>query len=213
MRDADLRNRRAVSLSGLLILLLSPLATGQTPGPGIPAITYPSNQLFTVISRLNGSNGAPRGHGFASMVNGYLFVIFSNDSGGGNGSGGFAFYSLANPYAPVNIFTTYNNPAYTSGPNNPGELREGHAYSFSGNYACIPTRRGLTFWDFTNVGPPLNAPQKLYEIGSLTRRQPLSSGIRQPWGGKTQPHSHQPDRRLHRRHHLRHRQHAGHYGE
>jgi DNA-binding beta-propeller fold protein YncE len=130
-------------------------------------MAFPPSDVFKIVGRLNAGNGAPRGHGFVAMVNGYLLVIFASDSGGGNGSGGFAFFDISDPRAPVNVFTTHNHPDYGPGPNYAGEIREPHAFSFSGQYACIPTRRGLQFWDFSQVGPPANRPLKVGEITQL----------------------------------------------
>ena len=157
-----------VNLVVAAILAGPRFAAAQTPGPGVPQITFSQEQLMQVLARLNATNGAPRGHGFVAMHNGYLAVLFSNDGGGGNGSGGFAFFDISNPFLPRNVFTTHNNPAY--GPNSgndPGEIREPHAFSFSGDHVCIPTRRGLQFWDFSQVGPPSNRPEKVGEIFQL----------------------------------------------
>src|SRR6478735_3581255 len=129
MRKRSLSLPWRLQLTTLTCLVMVSAGLAQTPGPGIPAITYPANQLFTVISRLNSNNGAPRGHGNTSMVNGYVFIIFADDAGGGNGSGGFAFFDVSNPYAPANVFTTSNNPNYGVGPDYPGDIREGHACS------------------------------------------------------------------------------------
>ncbi|MDB6015628.1 MAG: hypothetical protein JWR19_117 [Pedosphaera sp.] len=139
-------------------------------GPGIGNLTYGTNELFTTLAAFTSTNGAPRGHGFVNMVHGYLTVVFSNDGGGGNGSGGFAFYDISNPRSPVNTFTTANIASYNdpSNTNYVGDLREAHAQSFWGDYACLPSNKanasGLEFWNWANIDPPNPNPYKVSQI-------------------------------------------------
>jgi DNA-binding beta-propeller fold protein YncE len=139
-------------------------------GPGLGNLNYTANEHLSEIARFDIANGIPEGLGFVSMHRGWLFMAFSHDGGGGNGTGGFAFFDVSNPRQPINTFTTHGKAAYTnsSSPNYAGDIREAHAYSFSGDILCIPTNRGqgtgLQFWDFSQIDLPNPAPVRLSRI-------------------------------------------------
>lgn len=150
-------------------------------GPGIPNLEFTGRQPFDLLSVINEDTGTPRGHGFVTVHQGLLLVIFSDDGGGGNGSGGFAFLDISDPTAPVTVFSTEGDtttsdgtPAYDlpGSPHYAGDLREAHGFTISGDILCMTMnepgagRSGLQFWD---LGEPLR-PLRLSEIAlsSLT---------------------------------------------
>ena len=64
-------------------LAVAPRAWGA--GPGLGNVTYTQDEIMHVVGHLGAENGAPRGHGTASLVDGYAMVVFSRDSGEGQG--------------------------------------------------------------------------------------------------------------------------------
>lgn len=121
-------------------------APAQADGPGLPNLSYGSNEVFRPITILNSDvSGSARGHGTVQMVNGYLFVPFGRDSGASGG--GFAFYDMSNPRAPVRVSQT-----------NVTALREPHGFGFSnsypGRYVVMQSISGIQFWDITNERAP-----------------------------------------------------------
>jgi DNA-binding beta-propeller fold protein YncE len=146
--------------AGALALgVLASLPALAQDGPGLGNRAYGSGDHMKRIARIDGGDGAPRGHGFVAMHRGYLLVIFSRDSGGGNGSGGFALLDVSDPRNPRTAFTTHNNPDYARGtPDYAGDIREAHGFSFSGDILCTPTNKGqgtgVQFWDFSTLLRP-----------------------------------------------------------
>lgn len=125
-------------------------ATTTGHGPGLGKITFPESDLFQVIGRINAENGAPRSHGFVSMHNGYLVVIFA--IGGGRHHGGFAFYDISEPYTPTLVSSRDDDETF--------EIREAHNYGYSSSYGgefagkdlvAIQARRGVQIWDWTDI--------------------------------------------------------------
>ncbi len=122
--------------------------------------------MLSRIDSDNSNGGAPRGHGFVTMHQGYFMVVFSNDGGGGKGTGGFSFINIADPENPVNVFRSDATAPYNDSSSNQyaGNIREAHGYSFSGNIWCMNTNRnggsGLQFWDLSDV----TAPVRLSEL-------------------------------------------------
>jgi len=125
--------------------------TGNLPGagPGLPNLSYPANEVFTIISRIDSTKGAPRSHGSVSMHKGFLAVIYSAD--GIYSDGGFSFYNISNPYAPVLMHR--KDDAETD------QLREAHGYGFSssypGDYVALQAAYGVQIWDWTNITNPI----------------------------------------------------------
>ncbi|MEK7727084.1 MAG: hypothetical protein AAB354_01660, partial [candidate division KSB1 bacterium] len=95
---------------------------GQTTsdGPGLPNRSYPPQEVLTVIARIDASNSAPRAHGTASMHNGYLAIIYSDD---GESNGGFSFYDFSVANTPVLV--SRKDDAETH------DIREAHGYGYS----------------------------------------------------------------------------------
>lgn len=120
----------------------------QHDGPGLPKHSYPDNQVFTIISRIDSTKGAPRSHGSVSMHKGYLAVIYSAD--GIYSDGGFSFYDISNPYAPALVFRKDDDETR--------ELREAHGYGYSsnypGDYVALQAAYGVQIWDWTNITNP-----------------------------------------------------------
>jgi len=118
--------------------------SARADGPGLPNLTYPANEVNTVIGRIGADIGAPRGHGTLSMHRGYLTVVFSLDSG--KGDGGFAFYDISNPRMPVLV--NNKDDAETQ------DIREAHGYGFWGDYVVLQSGSGVQFWDWSDVMNP-----------------------------------------------------------
>lgn len=123
--------------------------TVEQDGPGLPKRSYPEDQVFTIISRIDSTKGAPRSHGSVSMHKGYLAVIYSAD--GIYSDGGFSFYDLSDPYSPALVFR--KDDAETR------ELREAHGYGYSssypGDYVALQAAYGVQIWDWTNITKPI----------------------------------------------------------
>ncbi|MEM7126160.1 MAG: Ig-like domain-containing protein [Chloroflexota bacterium] len=128
--------------------------SNQTDGPGLSKIPFQDQELFTVISRINADNGAPKSHGAVSMHNGYLVIIYA--IGGGRYQGGFAFYDISDPYTPQFVNGRDDEETF--------EIREAHGYGYSSTYTgefegtdlvALQARRGVQIWDWTDVQNPL----------------------------------------------------------
>jgi DNA-binding beta-propeller fold protein YncE len=118
-------------------------------GSGLPNLSYPANELFTVIAGINSANGAPRSHGSVSMHKGYLAVIYSAD--GIFSDGGFSFYDMSNPYSPRLVFRKDDEET--------DQLREAHGYGYSssypGDYVAFQAAFGVQIWDWTDITNPV----------------------------------------------------------
>lgn len=127
-------------------LLFSSLVatTAHADGPGLPNLSYPANEVNTVIGQINADIGAPRGHGTLSMHRGYLAVVFSLDSG--KGDGGFAFYDISNPRMPVLVNSKDDDETQ--------DIREAHGYGFWDDYVVLQSGKGVQFWDWSDVMNP-----------------------------------------------------------
>jgi len=142
-----------LSLIAATSLAPSSAARNSPPdGPGLPNRRYPADQVFTIISRIDSTKGAPRSHGSVSMHKGYLAVIYSAD--GIYSDGGFSFYDISNPYAPVLVHRKDDEET--------NELREAHGYGFSsawrnypGDYVALQAAYGVQIWDWTNITNPI----------------------------------------------------------
>lgn len=135
--------KRSFAVASALLAALHTL-DARADGPGIPNLTYPPNEVMTVIGQVGPQNGSPRGHGTLSMHRGYLTVVFSLDSG--KGTGGFAFYDISNPKMPVLVHS--KDDAETQ------DIREAHGYGFFGDYVVLQATKGIQFWDWSDVMNP-----------------------------------------------------------
>lgn len=126
----------------LFSMLVAPSV--RADGPGLPNLTYPANEVNTVIGRIGADIGAPRGHGTLSMHRGYVAVVFSLDSG--KGDGGFAFYDISNPKMPVLVNSKDDDETQ--------DIREAHGYGFWGDYVVLQSGKGVQFWDWSDVMNP-----------------------------------------------------------
>ena len=117
---------------------------GQLPGPGVPPVTYPPEQVFTPIARIRQAE-RPNKHGAVILHNGYLVVpVFE-----GLRDGRYLFYELSDPSAP-RLVGSAEHP----------DIRESHAiglsYSYPGLYAVTQGSFGIHFWDWTDVENPVH---------------------------------------------------------
>ncbi|MBV7335664.1 Ig-like domain-containing protein [Chloroflexi bacterium TSY] len=117
----------------------------RTEGPGLPQRNYSEEELFRIMGRINGSNGAPRSHGTVSMHQGYLVVIFAE--GSGKHDGGFAFYDLSDPSNPRLVASKDDEETH--------DIREAHGYGYHGNYVALQAKDGLQIWDWTDIQNPI----------------------------------------------------------
>lgn len=135
----------------LLAAVTLPAPAARADGPGIPAVTFTSAQLFKPISVIHSDiSGSARGHGNVAMVNGYLFVPFARDEG--QTGGGLSFYDLSDPAHPAKVSQV-----------NSSHVREPHGFGFrpNGSICALQSTEGVMMWDFSN---PL-APVLLRELG------------------------------------------------
>ncbi len=135
--------RRHAILAGVALAVAALPAYAQTPGPGVPAVTFPSSQLFLQIGTIFEAGGGGH-HGLAVMHNGYL-VVPSEPVGS---DGAFAFYDVSNPYSPA-LVNRVTHP-------NIGEAQTiGFSNGYPGLYAVTNATNGIQFWDWTDVTNPV----------------------------------------------------------
>jgi DNA-binding beta-propeller fold protein YncE len=147
LRKATMKTQLNVLSFGVFFMF----TTSSSPpvnGPGVPNLSYPPDQVFTVIGRINSENGAPRSHGSVSMHKGYFVVIYSED--GTFSDGGISFYDISNPYSPVLIHQKDDDETQ--------EIREAHGYGYSssypGDYVALQAAYGIQIWDWTDIYNP-----------------------------------------------------------
>ena len=128
------------SLVPLLLVIATP-AFAQL-GPGLGNRAYSAAEVFEPIGYIE----SPRGHGNATMVQGYLMVIYSSDGGGRADNGGIEFWDVSNPATPVRV-VQYDN-VDTHG------LREAHGFSLAwyGDRLLLAAQAivGVQIWDVTD---------------------------------------------------------------
>lgn len=128
----------------LMIALVLPGAPAAASGPGLGNFSYAPGERLQPIATLH----SPRGHGLVAMLDGYLFVPFSND--GNLGAGGFDLFSVNDPRSPALVSRTSN--AATE------PLIEPHLFGFhvtaSATYLAYPTRSGISIWDVSDPQEP-----------------------------------------------------------
>ncbi|MBX3125819.1 MAG: Ig-like domain-containing protein [Polyangiaceae bacterium] len=133
-------------LLGQLMVAVGALAT--SAGAQLPNVSYPADEVFTVIGRIDKDTGAPRAHGTVMMHQGYLVVVFSRDSG--EGDGGFAFFDVSDPRAPVLVHAKDDDETE--------DIREAHGFGFARikgrDYVVLQASLGVQFWDWTDVTEP-----------------------------------------------------------
>src|SRR5688500_14765741 len=145
------RTVRGITVIGLLYalfasLLVPPRLAQAAPGPGVPAVTFTSSQLFTPLSRFNSSTrNAPGFHGFSFMHDGYLILTRSGNCCSG---GGFNVYNISDPRNPVLVKRVDR-----------ASQREGHTVGssyFNGKkYIVMLASTGINFWDMTDAANPI----------------------------------------------------------
>lgn len=122
-----------------LVLSASSLKLPAQTGPGIPSLTYPANEVFTVISTVGSGS-----HGVAMMLDGYLGLLQTGS--------GLSLYDISNPYLPVQHGATQAMG-----------LSEPHTYAqttaFGGRHLVVirgPAAGGnsIGIWDLTNSAQP-----------------------------------------------------------
>lgn len=124
-------------------------ATSPTPGvgPGLPNEAYAESELFEPLAVLRSVDGEgdKRGHGSATMYNGYLVTIWGRD--GGIDGGGFDFWDISDPKNPLKVVTREDS-----------EIREAHGWGVSrdgaGEYVVLQTTSGIQLWDWRDPSNP-----------------------------------------------------------
>ena len=114
------------------------MASAQTPGPGVPAITWDAEDLFKNV----GTFGSGL-HGMAFMHDGYLVI----PTEGRSQLGGFRFYDITDPTAPVLFKSALHEDIFEA-------QAVGHFHDDTGRYAVISAKQGIQFWDLTDVSDP-----------------------------------------------------------
>ncbi|MCB0074845.1 MAG: hypothetical protein KDE20_25475, partial [Caldilineaceae bacterium] len=126
-----------------LTLLIAPHAAAQDAAIGNRAYA----DAFTVLSRLDARNGAPRPHSSAITVDGYLAVVYAEESD--NPQGGIALFDLSDPTQPRKVGGTEENT---------GLLAEQHAIGWHRDgdklYAAMLAVGGIEIWDWSDVHKP-----------------------------------------------------------
>ncbi|MEZ4555892.1 MAG: Ig-like domain-containing protein [Caldilineaceae bacterium] len=127
----------------VLTLLIAPHAAAQDAAIGNRAYA----DAFTVLSRLDARNGAPRPHSSAITVDGYLAVVYAEESD--NPQGGIALFDLSDPTQPRKVGGTEENT---------GLLAEQHAIGWHRDgdklYAAMLAVGGIEIWDWSDVHKP-----------------------------------------------------------
>jgi hypothetical protein len=134
-------NRALCSGACLLASLIAPASTLAAAGPGLPRKAYTKAQLFKPISSIKSRNG---GHGNVTMYDGYLFVIYAEDSG--LRGGGLSFYDMTDPANPKLVSETKDS--------NTVWMREAHGYGFTGNLMAMLAIEGIVIWDLSDIRAP-----------------------------------------------------------
>ncbi len=126
---------------GLAALLLSTTASAQ-PGPGLGNRAWPANQVFDAVGFIE----SPRGHGNATMVRGYLMVIYSSDGGGRDDNGGIEMWDVSDPTNPTRVAQFEDDDTH--------QLREAHGFSLAWYgprlLLAAQTVVGVMIWDVTD---------------------------------------------------------------
>ena len=117
-------------------------------GPGLGQFAYTPSELFQPIATIT----TPAGEGYVHMVDGYLFVPFSDDGNTGL-NGGFAFFDISDPTNPTAVYL-HNNAETNS-------MVEPHGYGFSEGKLVYCTVDGIVIWDISDPA----APAKLGTLG------------------------------------------------
>lgn len=127
----------------LLCMFALPTPSSRADGPGLPAVTFDSSQLWKPLAIFRSDfGGSARGHGNVAMVNGYLFVPYAHDEGGEGG--GLSFYDISNPAAPKRVTKLDVN-----------HVREPHGFGFWGSICAMQATTGIMMWNFANPLAPV----------------------------------------------------------
>lgn len=135
-------------LAVLLGLYLHGASRADDPPPvSFPNQSYSEADLWRIISRIDGLDGAPGGHGMAMVHRGHLVLVFSNNDGG---QGGFAFFDISDPFNPRLVHQQQSSMSR--------DIREAHAYGFHStanhDYVVLQATHGIQFWDWRDVQNP-----------------------------------------------------------
>ena len=108
-------------------------------GPGLGNLSYSPEELNQSISTIV----SPNSHGNVAMVQGYLFVPFSEDGGV---NGGFDFFDVSDPRKPKRVYQKFDEST--------ADIREPHGFGLSNAWGGITlayqTQTGFKLFDLTD---------------------------------------------------------------
>lgn len=111
-------------------------------GPGFPAMTFTTAELFKPIATIHSPAGTSWGNG--TLFRGYLVLGIDVHED----SAGLQFWDISNPRSPQLVHQKYDSESK--------RLREIQGYSFTSSYGpdyvAIPSHAGIEIWDFSDIG-------------------------------------------------------------
>lgn len=132
----------------------------QNSGPGVPAVSFATDQLYRNCAYLDADDRDPDHHNLVVMYDGWLLMPWAPESG----IGGIALFDISDPCAPVRAGGGFSL-----------EMRESHSIGFSragGAWAVtdgirlgppnVAASAGILFWDLSDPLAP--EPVKLMEL-------------------------------------------------
>lgn len=136
-----------LTLIGLAVVVLGRSHPADAQSNALPQIPFSPDQLFTIIGRLNGSNGAPQEHSSVVVHKGLVVEVYSQETD--TPSAGIAVYDFSTPSAPRLVAHTEENTQRFS---------EQHAIGLATlngrDYAALLAVGGVEIWDWTDLTHP-----------------------------------------------------------
>ena len=114
----------------------------------LPNLTYAEDEVFQLVSRINGDDGAPRPHSSVVMHQGTMAMVYANE--GAEPLAGIAFFDISDPANPRKVAGTEEGT---------GQLSEQHAMGFTmigdRTYVALLAVGGIEFWDWSDIYRPV----------------------------------------------------------
>jgi len=145
------RSRRLRFATFIAVLGVSAGLAGHASaaGPGLGSVSCEPFERVTLFDHTNGtpddSPGNAFGHNVVAMVDGYLMLLFAQDSGGP--AGGLLFYDVSDPRNPQLVRTIRDDDT--------ADLRETHSLPVASaggkKFLAVQTAHGVQLWDVTSA--------------------------------------------------------------